>query len=48
MKYAIGWFFGFKLHLVINDKEEIIEFLITQAHIDDREPLGGRRFHHQR
>jgi len=44
-KSTIGWFFGFKLHLVINDKGEIIEFLITQAHIDDREPLKDRRFH---
>ena len=44
-KSAIGWFFGFKLNLVINDKGEIIKFVITQANVDDREPLKDRRFH---
>ena len=38
-KSTVGWFFGFKLHLVINDKGEIIKFIITQANVDDREPL---------
>jgi len=42
---TIGWFFGFKLHLVVNDKGEIIKFLITQANADDREPLKNSRFH---
>ena len=44
-KSTIGWFFGFKLHLIINDKGEIIEFLITQANVDDREPLKDKKFH---
>ena len=44
-KSTIGWFFGFKLHLVVNDKGEIIEFTITQANVDDRVPLANRRFH---
>jgi len=44
-KSAIGWFFGFKLHLVVNDKGEIIKFLITPANADDREPLQDSRFH---
>ena len=44
-KSPIGWFFGFKLHLVINDKGEIIQFLITQAHVDDREPLKNQKSH---
>ena len=44
-KSTIGWFFGFKLHLIINDKGEIIEFLITQANVDDREPLKNKKFH---
>lgn len=38
-------FFGFKLHPIINDRSGIIEFLITQAGVDDREPLKDRRFH---
>jgi hypothetical protein len=41
----MGWFFGLKLHIVINDRGEIIDFLITQASVDDREPLKDRRFH---
>jgi hypothetical protein len=44
-KSTIGWFFGFKLHLVINDKGEIIQFLITQAHVNDRDPLNNNKFH---
>ncbi len=36
---SLGWFFGFKLHLVINDKGEILDFVLTQANIDDRHPL---------
>ena len=44
-KSTIGWFFGFKLHLVINDRGEIIQFVISQGHVDDREPLKSSRFH---
>ena len=44
-KSTIGWFWGFKLHLVINEKGDIIQFLITQAHVDDREPLKDKKFH---
>jgi hypothetical protein len=36
---SIGWFFGFKLHLVINDKGEIIAFKLTAANVDDRKPV---------
>ena len=28
---SVGWFFGLKLHLVINDKAELIAFKITRA-----------------
>ncbi len=42
---SIGWFFGFKLHIVINDKGEIIDFLFTQANTDDRQPLKDKNFH---
>ena len=43
-KSTIGWFYGFKLHLIINDKGEIINFVITQANIDDRTPLKNSKF----
>ncbi len=42
---SMGWFFGFKLHLVINDKGEILDFLLTQANVDDRDPLKNKNFH---
>jgi len=44
-KSTIGWFFGFKLHIIINDKGEILDFVFTQANVDDRTPLKNRRFH---
>lgn len=44
-KSTMGWFFGFKLHIVINDKGEIIDFLITQGNVDDRQPLKDKTFH---
>jgi hypothetical protein len=40
-KSTMGWFFGFKLHLVINDCGEIISFKVTQGNVDDRKPLPG-------
>jgi hypothetical protein len=35
----MGWFFGFKLHIVINDKGEIMAFKITKGNVDDRDPV---------
>lgn len=37
-KSTIGWFFGFKLHLVINDKGELMAFKLTAGNVDDRKP----------
>lgn len=37
-------FFGFKLHLIINDKGEILNFMFTPGNVDDREPLKQGRF----
>lgn len=36
-KSTMGWFFGFKLHLIINDKGEIQSFYLTQGNVDDRD-----------
>jgi hypothetical protein len=44
---SMGWFFGFKLHIIINDRGEILDFLFTQAHVDDREPLKNKNFHNK-
>ena len=35
----MGWFFGFKLHLICNEKGELLNFMITPGDIDDRKPL---------
>ena len=43
-KSTMGWFYGFKLHIVINDKGEILNFAITRANVDDREPLKNENF----
>ena len=43
-KSTMGWFYGFKLHLIINDKGQVLNFVITQANVDDREPLKNENF----
>jgi IS5 family transposase len=35
----MGWFFGFKLHLIINDCGEILSCKITPGNVDDRTHL---------
>jgi hypothetical protein len=35
-KSSTGWFYGFKLHLVINDRGEICSFCLTPGNADDR------------
>lgn len=37
-KSSTGWFYGFKLHLVVNDKGDILSFYLTPGSIDDRDP----------
>lgn len=43
-KSTMGYFFGFKLHIVINDRGEIIDFVITPGNVDDRQPLHDSNF----
>ena len=40
----MGWLFGFKLHLIINDKGEILNFMFTSGNVDDWEPLKQGKF----
>lgn len=42
---SIGWFYGFKLHIIINDKGEILTFMLTPGNTDDRAPLKDKAFH---
>jgi len=36
---STGWFYGFKLHLIINDAGELIDVTITPGNTDDRKPV---------
>jgi len=38
-KGSMGWFYGLKLHLVINDRGEILACRVTAGNVDDRKPL---------
>ena len=38
-KSSMGWFYGFKLHLIINDKGELLTFFLTPGNVDDRHPV---------
>lgn len=38
-KTSTGWFFGFKLHLAINDRGELLNVLLTPGNVDDRKPV---------
>ena len=38
-KSSIDWYYGFKLHLVINDQGEILAFKITAGNVDDRKTV---------
>jgi hypothetical protein len=38
-KTSVGWFYGFKLHLVVNDQGELLAFCLTPGNVDDRRPV---------
>ena len=38
-KTSVGWFYGFKLHLVVNDRGELLAFQVTPGNVDDRRPV---------
>lgn len=38
-KSSMGWFYGFKLHLIVNDQGEILAMELTPGNIDDRNPV---------
>ena len=35
-KRSMGWVYGFKLHLMINDEGEILSFCLTSGNVNDR------------
>ena len=38
-KTSTGWFFGFKLHLLVNDRGELLHFALSPGNTDDRRPV---------
>ena len=34
----MGWYYGFKLHLLCNERDELLNFALTRANVDDRNP----------
>ena len=43
-KGTMGWYHGFKLHIIINDMGEIVEWKLTKSTTDDRIPLKESSF----
>lgn len=43
-KSTMRWFHGFKLHIVIKDRGEILSFCITRANVDARDPFKNESF----
>ena len=39
-KTSMGWFHGFKLHLIVNDEGELLAFRLTPGNVDDRQPVA--------
>lgn len=35
-KSTMGWYYGFKLHLICNERGELLNFMLTRANVDDR------------
>lgn len=38
-KTSVDWFYGFKVHLVLNDRGELLAVKITAGNVDDRSPV---------
>nr|WP_223866387.1 transposase [Candidatus Enterovibrio escacola] len=36
----MGWFYGFKLHLIINDKGGIFSVKVTTINVDDKKSVS--------
>lgn len=38
-KTSVDWFFGFKVHFIVNDKGELLSVALTPGNVDDRTPV---------
>ena len=37
-KTSMGWFYGFTLHIIVNDEGELLAFRLTPGNVDDHQP----------
>jgi transposase len=38
-KTSVGWFYGFKLHVAVSERGELLAWFITPGNADDRKPV---------
>lgn len=38
-KTSVGWFYGFKLHIAVSERGELLAWFITPGNTDDRKPV---------
>ncbi|MGD1853996.1 MAG: transposase [Leptolyngbyaceae cyanobacterium] len=38
-KTSVGWFYGLKLHLVVSEYGDLLNFTLTPGNTDDRKPV---------
>lgn len=38
-KCSMGWFYGFKLHIIVNEVGELLSFQVTKGNVNDRVPV---------
>ena len=38
-KTSMGWFYGFKVHLIVDDRGDLLAFYLTPGNVDDRKPV---------
>jgi hypothetical protein len=41
-KTSVGWYYGCKLHLVVNERRELLAYGLTRGTVDDRQPVASR------
>lgn len=44
-KTSMGWFYGFKLHVIIDDEGNLVSFFVTPGNVDDRKGLKKMAAH---
>lgn len=40
-KSTVGWYFGFKLHFIVNERGEVLNFMLTKANVEVADTVGA-------